>query len=113
MKTKLYAKAGYSSIAVDLSLISTIIDVNGYTKLYAAGETDAECIEIPFPFDAVYADWVKAKGDEPNTPDADLLAACEIALQYHQGYHSSVGRTLREAIAKAKGKAHASKDDHT
>lgn len=33
----------------------------------------------------------------------DLLAACLAALPHHQGGHSTVGRMLAAAIAKAKG----------
>lgn len=63
MKTKLYGDT--SRIAVDLSMIVTIVEDDGVTRLFAAGEDVDEGTDVPAPFDEVYADWLKAKGEVP------------------------------------------------
>ena len=55
-----------------------------------------------------------ANGGEPDNANGnahlvgagpDLLAACKMALPHHQGQKSEVGKSLREAIDKAEGRA--------
>lgn len=76
----------------------------GYLEVYGPDVHDGAVITRVIICTVAYSlteDWHANKRLIAAAPE--LLAACEQAAKHHQGFHSEVGRALRDAIAKARG----------